>query len=83
MWGAIIMSVIMAVPIAAIISNALLKYKKMELERERPGGALSEEEKLILVESIKRLKEDNDRLIQQQKALEQRLQVLEQKQLGE
>jgi len=82
MWGAIIMSVIMAVPIAAIISNAVLKYKKLEYERDRPGGSLSEEEKNILVESIKRLKEDNDRLIQQQTALEQRLQALEQKQLG-
>jgi FtsZ-binding cell division protein ZapB len=82
MWGAIIMCVIMAVPIAAIISNAVLKYKKLEYELNRPGGSLSEEEKNILVESIKRLKEDNDRLRQQQSALEQRLQALEQKQLG-
>ena len=85
MEGAIIMTVIMIVPIAAIISNAILKAKKLELEKLQSmngSSSFTGEEKDALLSWIKQLKEQNNSLVQTQKELEDRIQKMEQKMLN-
>ena len=73
---------VMAVPISAIISRGILKYKRMELDKHSSSSVehslLTESEIRVLVESMKSLKAENDALKTQQHALESRLSRIEQ-----
>lgn len=74
--GAIIMIVIMAVPILAIVFNAQLKKKQLDLERIRLEG-ISASDIQTIVDSIKMLKEENDSLRKSYNNLESKFRELE------
>lgn len=76
--GAIIMIVIMAIPILAIITNAQLKKKQLELDKIKIQG-ISAQDIQILVESIKKLKEENESLRKSFSEIENRLKSIESK----
>jgi hypothetical protein len=69
------------VAITAILSDAFLKYKKAQLKAIKDG--LSEEEKKLLVETIRKLHEENQNLLQKNADLEKRIQKIETKLLFE
>lgn len=76
--GAIIMIVIMAVPILAIIFNAQLRKKQLDLERVRLNG-ISASDLQTIIDSVKILKEENDSLRKSHNDLESRIHQLEEK----
>lgn len=74
MQSVAILAVIMSVPIVAIVSNALLKMKRMQLEQNQQPTL---EELEIVAGSITKLKQENDALHREVNALQQRVDQLE------
>lgn len=74
MTAIIIVALTMTIPVSAIIANAVIKYKKLDNEKH---GSLSQEEVNTLVDSIKRLKAENDQIKAQNEELAHRLENLE------
>jgi len=75
MQEVIIFGIVMSIPIIAILSSTFLKFKRMEIENTK----LSESEKRILVDSIKKLSAENEANKQQNLQLETRITDLEKK----
>ncbi len=74
MIGVSIIALLTLVPVTALISQHIIKMKKLQLEQTPQP---SREELAIVAESMARLKQENDRLREQVQGLAQRVELLE------
>jgi ubiquinone biosynthesis protein UbiJ len=70
-----IIALLTIIPVTALISQHLIKMRKLQLDQQPP--AVRPDELEIVAEAIARLKHENDQLREQVQRMEQRIDQLE------